>query len=542
MRKSIISTLSVILVAIIVLFSFPITAGASDTVTDLKIEPISVIEGTNGYTDYNDNYFRYTLEDKYNYTVTFANGEVVSGEGYMFDHNGEHYNFEMESDQSKTNQWTAGNTYTATVSLMGKSVEVPVTIKETPIESIDVEPVSFMENHGGDWAKFYDDCFYYYKVSERLNGTVTFKDGTTTALTECVEYNGEMFWCSLTDSQCYDDQWQAGNTYVEQLSLMGAQVDVPVTVKEIPIKSIEVEPVQVIENTNGMFYKGENGSYFEYYLSGIVKVKATLDNGEVIESDSRNVFEVEGERFDIFITTDQSEDNVWTVGNTYEFEVEVENYKAKSTVEILPTKVQSVEVKPVTIYENTMCIMGTELDESSNIVRYDHYFVDEVMEYTVTYKNGEVVSGKGLSDDVAIAILDEQSYENCWTKGNTYTVTAYFDGYKTTFDVTIAENPVESVVLDPITIKEGTNCEIYEGMDGELFNYYYLENCVSFTINFKDGTSMHVDGDTFTYESVDYPVHVKTDQDEDIQWISGNTYTFTAEVMGVTAQGEVTIV
>ena len=129
-KKSILSTLSVILVALVVLFSFPITAGASDTITDLKIEPITVIEGTNGLTDCNENFFEYTLEDKLNYTVTFADGEVVSGSGYMFEHNGEYYNFEIETDQSKNNIWTAGNTYNYTVRAIGFESQGEVTIEK----------------------------------------------------------------------------------------------------------------------------------------------------------------------------------------------------------------------------------------------------------------------------------------------------------------------------------------------------------------------------------------------------------------------------
>ena len=444
-KKSIISTLSVVLVSVIVLFSFPITAGASEVVTDLHIEPISVIEGTNGYTDYNENFFKYTFEDKLNYSVTYADGEVVSGEGYMFNHNGVHYNFEIETDQSKTNQWTKGNTYTATVLIGGKSVEVPVTIEETPIESIYVEPISFLENYGGAWATYYDDEFYYYVVQGRLMGTVTFKDGTTADLADPVNYNGEDYWYTLTDNQAYGNQWKAGNTYIEQLDLMGVQVDVPVTIKEIPIKSIEVEPMQIIENTNGMFFEDENGEYDEYFLSGALKVKATLENGEVVERHGGMSLEIEGEYIDINVTTDQSVENIWTVGNTYEVEVEVAGHKVNTTVEILPTEVQSVEVKPVSIFENTMCVVEsiyTESDGEMSFIEYLRYFVDEVIEYTVTYKNGEVVSGIGTSDDIEITILDGQSYDNQWTAGNTYTVAAYFDGYKTTFDVTIVKSPV----------------------------------------------------------------------------------------------------
>lgn len=540
-KKPIISALSMVLVSVIVLFSFPITAGASDTITDLKIEPISVYEGTNGYTDYNEDFFRYTLEDKFNYTVTFADGDVVSGEGYMFDHNGVHYNFELISDQSYENQWTKGNTYTATVSLNGKGVEVPVTIEETPIESIQIEPISFMSQCGGDWATLYDDYFYYYMVQENINGTVTFKDGTTTELATPIEYNGEEFWYSLTDNQSYINQWEAGNTYNEQLSLMGVQVDVPVTVKEVPIKSIEVEPVRVTEYTNGMFFWSENGPYFEYYLDDI-KVKATLENGEVVENQNDMTLEIEGESIDIIVSYVQAEDELWTAGNTYEFEVMAGNQTAKSTVEILPTEVESVEVKPVTIYENTMCVINGTCDESGNLETYASYYMDEVIEYTITYKNGDVISGIGPSEDIEISIIDGQSYDNQWTVGNTYTAVAYLDGYKTTFDVTIAETPIESIVLDPITIKEGTHCAVYEDINGELLNYYYPEECASFTINFKDGTSMHVEGNIFTYNSIEYPVYADTDQSDYNKWTAGNTYTCTVSVMGVTAQGEVTIV
>ena len=53
---------------------------------------------------------------------------------------------------------------------------------------------------------------------------------------------------------------------------------------------------------------------------------------------------------------------------------------------------------------------------------------------------------------------------------------------------------------------------------------------------------MHVEGNIFTYNSIEYPVYADTDQSDYNKWTAGNTYTCTVSVMGVTAQGEVTIV
>ncbi len=553
-KKSIISVLSLVLASVIVLFSFPVTAGASDVITDLEIEPITIIEGTNGLTDYNENYFEYTFEDKLNYTVTFADGEVVTGTGYMFEHNGVHYNFETETDQSKTNPWVAGNTYTAIVSLMDKSVEVPVTIEETPVESIYVEAMSFDEYTFGHWetscnndsGKIEKD-FYRYDYEDQIKGIVTFKDGTTVNLSNTIEYNGEDYWYSITDDQSLNNEWKAGSSYTAQIEFMNVKADMYVYINDSHIESVEVEPVKITENTSGQWAERRENLYFSYELYNCLNYTITLDDGEVITGTGDHVF-VGDKAYTINITTDQSYLDPWTVGNTYEFEVELAGCISYTTAEIIPTNVESVEIEPVEIYENTMGnIITVEDEEEVTIDEYFLYNPNNSIHYTVTYKNGDVVTGMGSSDDVDVSVFTNQSYHNQWTTGNTYEMIVSVDGFVTTADVSILECPIESIDVKPITIVEGSYCSVYSDYDDETgeshneYMHYFPDELLEYTITFTDGTVIIGTDYTFEYNGAEYSFFASTDQSYENQWTAGNTYTYTLKAMGFEAQGEVTI-
>ena len=80
--------------------------------------------------------------------------------------------------------------------------------------------------------------------------------------------------------------------------------------------------------------------------------------------------------------------------------------------------------------------------------RYNYY-----PDFSVTLKDGSVVNGEGGNVLINgewnyLSFIDDQSYENQWTIGNSYTVTGTLEGVTDTFTVTILENPVESVVVE----------------------------------------------------------------------------------------------
>ena len=163
------STLSILLVLLLTITCMPISASAAKLeVVNILIAPIRITEYTNGvYTnDYNPETGEYDLEYYlydpllgWEYTVILSDGSTISNiEDYSkgFYYNDEFYSLNIKDNQSYTNQWTAGNTYTMNVLLGRFNIDVPVTITESPFESIEIKPISILEGTCGDYEYDYN--------------------------------------------------------------------------------------------------------------------------------------------------------------------------------------------------------------------------------------------------------------------------------------------------------------------------------------------------------------------------------------------------
>ncbi len=225
-------------------------------VQSIEIAPITLIEKYDGYydsdydweTDEYLEYYRYYPSDHMTYTITWTNGTKTSGEGAYVEYQGEFYWFEWEDTQSYANQWKVGGTYSGTVSLMGVSTEATVTIVKAPVQSIEIAPITLIEGIGGyidnDYNPDTDDYdleYYRYSPSDHLTYTITWADGTTTSgEDDYVVYQGEQYRLNVYDDQSYETRWLLGNTYTITVSLMGVEVEAPVTIAPSPIDYFEV--------------------------------------------------------------------------------------------------------------------------------------------------------------------------------------------------------------------------------------------------------------------------------------------------------------
>jgi hypothetical protein len=116
-------------------------------------------------------------------------------------------------------------------------------------------------------------------------------------------------------------------------------------------------------------------------------------------------------------------------------------------VTIVESPLQSLYIAPITAIENTKGYFSDG---------YWHYYIGELLSassFTAFFKDGtsESVSGSGLwYGDVwySFTFTDNQSRENPWIVGNTYTITAYLMGQKTEVPITISKTPVENVTFD----------------------------------------------------------------------------------------------
>ena len=560
-KKSFKSIISLVLVILLLISCFPITASAKTKITDIEIEPITIIEGTFGDYDSNDGYFKYYPEDLFSYTVTFEDGQTYSSEGYSFEYDGEWYWFETETDQSIDNTWTVGNTYTMTVSLSGVSVDVPVTITDTVINDIVLKPAYIIEYTHGEWQVDFNDekgeyerSYYYYDYNRFIEGTIYFTDGTSTEFNDSFEYNGETYWISAFDDQSAENPWFAGNEYSVEIEAMGVKASMPVTIEETPVKSIEIAPITVTEFTNGDYYNNEGEFCYIYNVRKMTNFTVTFENGEVV-SDCTYGLEYEDYYYRLEVIDDQTFDNQWKAGETYTVTAEFMGYTVDAEVSIEDTPVQSIEIEPIYIYEGSEGFIYRTYD--SNTDEYlDAFYVYnpcDLMEYTVTFEDGEVVSDVGVDvyygeERYKFDMFATQSYDNQWTAGNTYDLYVFLTGVEAVVEVTILESPVESIELEPIEIVEGTSSDYVYEYNPETNEYdleylcYYPQECLKYTVTFKDGTVVSDTGYQLEYKGRLYEFEAITDQSYKNQWLVGNTYNYTVNLMNFEAEGEATIV
>ena len=155
-----------------------------------------------------------------------------------------------------------------------------ITKMEKPeITFIPAKSFTFIEELGGEWGEYEsgdfegDDYFsdsYYVYNPEKLFYTdnnkflLTYKDGSSDTLVckngEYINSSGEVVDCYYRYDTSYEGRWLSGIDNYLTVYVLGMSTEVKVNVIENPYKSIEfipVNPIKVIENTNGYMGGGE---------------------------------------------------------------------------------------------------------------------------------------------------------------------------------------------------------------------------------------------------------------------------------------------
>ena len=562
------STISILLVLLLTISCLPITVSATTLkIVDIEIEPITIMEYSNGCyaTENNVEYYFYEPEYAMEYTVTFSDGTVIEDSSYYFYYNNEYYYFDIYTNQSYKNHWKAGNTYTMEVSIDNISVDVPVTITKSPVKSIEIEPITLTEYTNGYYDEDYNDKtdewdleYYRYSPQYEMEYTVTFTDGTViNGDGSYFEYNGEEYYLNTETSQSYQNQWTAGNTYDMEVSIYGYSTTVPVTITQSSIKSLEIEPISIIEHTNGYnerdYYEDDESSplYYYYSIYDLLTYTITLKDGTVITG-TGDYFENGDEYYSFEINTNQSYEDRWLAGNTYTAEIKMGKFTLEVPVTITKSPIVSIEAQPISINEGSNGYINTDYDDDMETPIGDYFYYEPqyLLDYVITFNDGTVIEDyskwfeyKGESYE--FDTYTDQSYYNQWEAGNTYTMRAEVMGYSVEVPVTITELPFESIEIEPVYITEGSHghyISMYE--DDEYIGKYYEydpENLLEYTVTLKDGTVIETFGDSFEYEDEVYYLSTSTDQSFDNQWIAGNTYEMEISLGKLTVNVPVTI-
>lgn len=587
----------------------------------------SIVEGTNcseeiddngeSYKDYD---LRFELGDKI--TLVTKNGERLdyvyleeswSGSNDYIrsdfeNENGEMVEVTLRFDQYE-NHWTVGNEYEITVECNGLNTTTSVSIVENPVFSIEftpVNPIEYMEETNGyfDYDQNDEKYFYYYIPSFEIGDIlkITYKDGTVTEYT----YVG---W--LDDSNAYfessdgvrinaedvkqnDDQyinhWSLGSDNYFTVEYLAATYNVPITVTENPVLSIEfipVNPSECMENTNGYFRNDAGGEeYFNYYtpwfeIGDVLRINnkdGSIEeytyigwNGDSEAScfeSSDGTLITENE---VHIYDDQY-DYHWTVGSDNYYEIEYLGYSCKVPFTITANPVSSIEfipVNPVEYIENT----NGYYEYAENSDRYFCYYIPsfelgDILK--ISYKNGSAVEytyvGWQEGDEIACfkssnseqisaeeVMVYSNQYDSHWSLGSDNYYTVEYLGSTCQIPVTIKESPFVSALYTPVngsySLTEGIDSEIYYDRFDEEFNFYNLsfEHGDKITLALNDGSSVDYIYEGSYYSRGDYDIETEFENDNgelvtvrisydqyENHWQAGKSYELTVECMGVT--------
>ncbi len=551
---------------------FTVKVNALPAISDIVIEDYEMIENHigsyvedwNAETEQNETYFGYHWYTEYPYTVYFENGESVSGKGNTLNYNDKEYGFYTTDNQSVTSPWTVGNTYTPKVSVWGFEKELSVSIVETPVKSLTIEPISVIENYDGYKSGDYDENweyqnYYRYAWEGKVAYTIEFFDGEEIAndYGQNFEYKGEDYYLSYSDDQGLKNQWTVGNTYNVTVSALGYEVEVPVTVVKTPVKNITFSPIDMIENTGGYWgseWNDETNAFDkEYYHYNWHECNPTytveFENGDTI-TDSGVYLPIGNDSHYMFPNDDQSYDNAWKVGNSYNATVSVLGYTATVPVNIIASPVESIVFEPIELIENYNGSYYNQDQENE----YFYYDWQQYLSYTINFNNGDApVTGYGSyfeynGQGYNLSLYDDQSYENQWKVGNTYPVNISALGCEAQVNVKINETPIESITAQPIEMIAGYDSYLNEGWNYEIgeyeeYTHYPWGNNLSYTVKFKDSDEVVTANSTsFEYQGEWYSVSTRDNQGPSTEWKVGDTYTATISALGYTADVPVSIV
>ena len=556
----------------------PVTIEETPLVS-LSFTPTSVMENSNGWLSGGENengeyieYWHYHVWDlfsKSTYTAVFRDGTILTGNNSVLEYQGVTYSFAVSDNQSSQNQWTVGNTYALTVSLMGVDAKLPVAIEKTPLVSLEFTPVTVMEGTCGHTNTTYDMMtgeyieywwYYYGDLLRRSTYTATFKDGTVlTGSGDGFDYQGTWYSFNYTSDQDYKNPWLGGNTYAIDVSVMGVETQVPVIIEETPLVSLEFTPVTVMEGTCGYTstgYDEQIGAYSYWYYQGWDLLNrstytATFRDGTVLTGSGYG-FNYQDNYYSFTYSEDQNYNNQWVAGNTYALEVSVMGAKVKMPVTIRQTPLVSLSFTPVAVTEGTCGYLSTGYNEMIGEYAYWYYQPWNLLNqstYTATFDDGTVLTGSGSGFNYqgvyySFSTSDNQSFENQWTVGNTYMLQVSVMGSTVEVPVTIERSPVVSLTASPIVLEEhkgGYWTSHWQGDQRIEYFYYHWRERVSYTVTMSDGAVVTGNANGFTHNGVYYSVDCSAEQGGNNTWLARNSYPIPISVMGQTAETTVTI-
>ncbi len=406
------------------------------TIVESPIESIyavvtkDLVENFDGYYDYDyigdggeatDEYYRYDWEYFTEYTVTYDNGKILTGDSYDLYEMFEYWPL-ISDDQGFENQWGIG-THKGTVNFMGKECEVEISVVESPVESVSaVMTKDLIENADGNYDFEYieetdevTDEYFRYDWAYYLEYTVTYDGGKVFVGNEDDVYDMFGHWPETTDEQSFENQWGVGANK-GTVNFMGKECEVDVNIIETPVKSISAV-AEVYENVDGWINEEDSyKNYFEYFWTEHAIYTVEFKDGSIFVGDDVALYEEYG-YWPWWVSDDQSYKNQWELG-THSGEFEFMGLIGTAEINVVESPFESISAT-----------MTRDLFETIDGYSYENWDGDSCcyyewsnyIEITVTYDGGKEFTGsvQEVEEEFGryVYVYDEQYDMDTWGVG-----------------------------------------------------------------------------------------------------------------------------
>ena len=367
--------------------------------------------------------------------IVYKNGRTVISnidravDGYEIDWNDNQYN----------TPWVEGTNNKSTISYLGHTVNLPITVKKNNVDHIELvsagDRATYFENYGGYMDVNHNGEFFYYNVNEPWDAVIkiVYKDGksVTTKFEDAVE-GYQIEW----EHNQYDTPWVLGTNNKATISYLGHTVSLPITVKKNNVKSIQVVSGKVtcIENTYGEQW--EDSYYYYYDIPSNITMKINYTDGT---SKTVNIHDtVDGQYFDC--NSDQ-EFKPWVLGDNNSLTVSYLDVTTKLPVSIIKNPVDRIEL--ITAPTRKYIYGDQEFGYTYQDGTYGFYPTDLTgLSFKVYYKNGTIktftYNDIGINDMVN-GYRVELHYDYYNPQIGKHAVTLYYIGKTADYTVELLE-------------------------------------------------------------------------------------------------------
>ncbi|MBQ6946576.1 MAG: leucine-rich repeat protein, partial [Clostridia bacterium] len=237
------------------------------------------IENYNGYMDENDDgeYFYYYTNYPSDTVIKIVYKDGSSITANVGD-SVENYEIFWSEDQYEE-PWVLGTNNKSTVSYLGHTVNLPITVKKNDVSSIEVVSgkVICIENTDGyvdenDEGEYY---YYYYDMPSDVVIKINYTDGLSKSVSILDNVDG---WSFNWESNQYDNPWVLGDDNHIVVSYLGYETQLPVSIIVNPAERIEINSAPTREYVYGdeeYGYLYSDGTY-EFYPTDLTGLSFTV--------------------------------------------------------------------------------------------------------------------------------------------------------------------------------------------------------------------------------------------------------------------------